>query len=87
MVDGGGFCAAGVALMGEVVELDVETSLPIPSERLLRAAIAADVRDVVILGYDAAGNLYFASSDPDIAQVNWLLDLAKQRLLELYGAD
>lgn len=71
--------------MGEVVELDCNTTLPIPSDRLLQAAIDGGVRDVVILGYDADGELWFASADPNVAQVLWLIELGKRHLLETYG--
>jgi hypothetical protein len=76
-----------VALMGDVVELDVDTTLPIPSDRLLRAALEGDVSDVVILGYGPDGKLWFSSADPDPAQVLWLLELGKRFLLNNYAGD
>jgi hypothetical protein len=71
--------------MGDVVVLDVETTLPIPSERVLRKAIDADVRDVVVIGYDENGLLYFAAANPDVAQDLWLLKLAERWLLDRFG--
>ena len=73
--------------MGEVVELDVDTTLPVPSDRLLQAAIDADVRDVVLIGYDADGKLWFSSADPDVGHVMWQLELAKRFLLNNYAGD
>jgi hypothetical protein len=65
-----------------VVDLDVITSLPMPSEKLLTKALENGVTNVVILGYDPDGDFYFASSDADGGDVLWLLDIAKKRLLE-----
>lgn len=67
--------------MGEVVELDVQTSLPIPSEKLLQKAIDNGVTNVVIIGYDPDGKFYIASSDASCGDVLWLLEVAKKRLL------
>ncbi len=71
--------------MGEVVELPVDTCLPLPSDRLLQAAIDGEVRDVVIVGYAMDGSLWFSSADPDVGHVLWLLELAKRDLLNRYG--
>lgn len=71
--------------MGEVVDLDVDTCLPIPSEKLLRAAIDGEVRDVVILGYDSDGQLWFSSADSDVGHVLWLIELGRRYLLDHYG--
>jgi hypothetical protein len=65
-----------------VVDLDVITSLPMPSDKLLTKALENGVTNVVILGYDPDGDFYFASSDADGGDVLWLLEIAKKRLLE-----
>lgn len=69
--------------MGEVVELGVVTSLPMPSEKLLRKALEGGVTNVVIIGYDPEGEFWFASSDADGGDVLWLLELAKRKLLDI----
>jgi hypothetical protein len=69
--------------MGEVVELGVVTSLPVPSEKLLRKAIEGGVTNVVIIGYDPEGAFWFASSDADGGDVLWLLEMAKRKLLDI----
>lgn len=71
--------------MGEVVELGVITSIPVPSEKILQKALDRNVTDVVVIGYDSEGGFYFASSDPDGGNVLWLLELAKRKLFK--GAD
>lgn len=69
--------------MGEVVELGVVTSLPVPSEKLLQKAIEGGVTNVVIIGYDPEGQFWFASSDADGGDVIWLLEMAKKKILEI----
>ena len=68
--------------MGEVVELDCVTRLPMPSDTLLKKALAAGVTNVVIIGYDENGEFWFASSDADGGAVLWLLEQAKRELFE-----
>lgn len=68
--------------MGEVVELNVVTSLNLPPERVLRKAIEANLGGIVIAGYDKSGEYYFASSIADGADVMWLLEQCKKRLLD-----
>lgn len=66
--------------MGEVVELDVVTSLDLPVERILRRAQEAGLEGVVVLGWKD-GEPYFVSSYADGPKVLWLLELTKLRLL------
>ena len=67
--------------MGEIVELDVQTRLAVPSDRLLEKALASEVQHVVIVGLDPDGNFYFASSDAEVGEVLLLLERAKRILL------
>ena len=67
-------------MSAEIVELGCLTRLPVPSEKLLRRALEGGVTNVVIIGYDPAGEFWFASSDADGGDVLWLLELAKRRL-------
>lgn len=66
-----------------VVPLNNITKLKIPAKRVLKAAKKAGLTDVVIVGYDADGKEYFASSEPDAAEVSWLLDRAKFKLMRI----
>ena len=68
--------------MSNVIDLPVITTLDLPSDKLLEKAIG-NVDDVLIIGYDKAGELYFASSRADGGSVLWLMELAKKRLLEV----
>lgn len=71
--------------MGDVVELDTITRLPIPPNRVLEAAIDVVVDHVIVIGWDADGDMYFASSNPDGPETLWLLEKAKAAILAVGG--
>ena len=51
--------------MGDVVPFTGITTLDLPVERVLEAALAAGLRDVVVCGHTEDGTEYFASSAAD----------------------
>lgn len=68
--------------MGEVVVvLDMQTTLPISVDRVLDAPEARALKVAILVGVDADGDLYFAGSDSDAAQIVWLFERAKDVLL------
>jgi len=67
--------------MSNVIPLRTITTLDLPPERVLNGAIEADLSEVVIIGRDQEGNEYFASSIADGADVIWLADRMKLKLL------
>lgn len=69
--------------MGDVIEANIVTSLPIPVERILAKASDAELKTVVVIGWDKDGEPYFASSVADGPEVLWLLELTKRRLFEV----
>ena len=68
--------------MSNIIDLPVITTLDLPSDRLLEKAIG-NVDDVLIIGWDKQGELYFASSKGDGGHCLWLMELAKKQLLEV----
>lgn len=68
--------------MGEVVTLDMETTLPIPCDRVLMGAMEAKLIEVVVVGVTEGGDLYFASSTAKAPDILWNLERAKTDLLE-----
>ena len=73
--------------MGDVVNLGGITRLDIPAGRVLEKALEADLSEVVIMGRDQDGIEYFASSIADGADVVWLADRLKFKLISgEYGA-
>jgi hypothetical protein len=70
-------------MMAEHLVFDGISRLDLPAERVLQAAIDARVETVVVLGYDADGEFYFASTKGDGGEVIWLMEIAKKKLLEM----
>lgn len=66
--------------MAEIVEFRGITTLDIPASRVLDNA-PRDMTQAVVIGYDADGGFYFASSQADGGDVLWLLELAKHKLI------
>lgn len=66
-----------------VVFLDVVTSLDLPVERIIEALRDADLEEIVVIGYKADGDEYFASNVASGANVLWHLERAKKKLLEI----
>ncbi len=67
--------------MGDGVYPGFITKLDLPPERILNDALEVNLESAVILGYDKDGNEYFASSIADGGTVLWLMERAKQALL------
>jgi hypothetical protein len=67
-----------------VIVLDVLTTINLPPERILNAALEADLAAlVVIVGYDKNGSITFTRlSIPHGATINWLLDQCKKRIID-----
>lgn len=70
-----------------VVILPVITKLDIPIERVLQKAMDAGLTEVVVIGFDADGDEYFAASKPDGGSVLWHLMRAQKRLLAVPDGD
>lgn len=68
--------------MGEVVILDTETTLDIPAERVLQAAIETDLDKVLVVGVEKDGTLYVAASGSSIGDNLLLMERAKRLMLE-----
>ena len=65
-----------------VVYLDMITRLDTPPERVLDNA-PRDMSGVVVMGYTADGDEYFASSYADGGEVLWIMERCKKRLMEM----
>ena len=73
--------------MGEVVELNVITTLSIPPERILRKASEEEFDRVLIIGVTKDGSYYFASSEPDGGIVLWDMERARYKLMQIAEGD
>jgi hypothetical protein len=67
--------------MGEVVDLDVVTTLDLDPDRILDRA-KGQLETVIIIGVDEDGDEYFASSVADGGSALWMMERAKKALLE-----
>lgn len=67
---------------GKVVYLDLVTTLPVPYDRVLTAAIDNLEPDspMLVLGYEPDGGFYMASSQPDLGHLLILLERAKAQV-------
>lgn len=59
------------------------TTLDIPVDRVLEAAIGQGMRKVLIIGEEDEGKLYVACSTSEVGEVLLLMERAKRRLLKL----
>lgn len=72
----------------KVVPLKTVTSLDLPAERVLQAAVEAGLSDVVILGYTKDDDReYFASSIADGGSVLWLMKRLERELLSVEASE
>lgn len=69
-----------------MVPLGAITHLDLDPQIVLRAASNKKLQDVVIMGYDADGNEYFASSMASGPNVLWLMESMKKALFEAADA-
>jgi len=70
-------------LVDNVTILPMVTSLSLPVERVLNAALESKIKSVWIIGEDADGQLYFASSEADGGAALWWMEKAKKALMEI----
>lgn len=70
--------------MSNVIVLGGLTTNDIPPDRVINAAQEYEISPVVVVGKDKDGDLYFAASTSDTAEVLMLLERAKKRLLAFH---
>jgi len=68
--------------MDNVIPLNNITKLDLPPDRVLEAA-KGKLDKFVMMGWDKEGELYFASTFSDGGEVLWLMEKAKQALLNV----
>ena len=64
-----------------VTEFTGETRLKTPVPKILAAAAGKRLEDVVVVGWTQDGEMYFASSQSNGAEVLWLLRQAEHELI------
>jgi hypothetical protein len=69
--------------MGDVVSWGGITTPPSSPDRVLADAAKAELTSVVVVGFNADGSEFFASSEADGAQALWHLERARHRLMSI----
>lgn len=67
-------------MSARIIPLGCVTRLDIPVDRVLDQA-KNQMRDVVLMGWDKDGGLYFASTFADGGEVLWLMEKCKEALM------
>lgn len=69
--------------MSNVVDLPVITKLDHTAEWVVKKASEADLKSAVVIGWKNNGEFYFASSMSDAAEVVFLCEMAKTKLIKI----
>jgi len=67
-----------------VIELDCDTTLDIPPDRILSAALGKIDHSLIVIGAREDGSTYMAFSTADAAQVVFMLERAKMDVLRSF---
>lgn len=67
-----------------VAEFTGATKRPLPVDRVLTNPSAVALTEVIVLGWGAAGEFYFAASDADLARAMMLLSCAQRWVTDQY---
>ena len=73
--------------MDNVVVLSDYITEEVHPNKVLMGAINAAMDVVIVVGYTKEGAEFFASSTGNHETTNWLLDVAKMRLMKAYTED
>lgn len=68
-------------MTAEIIIWPGETSLDLPLQRILDGAAAADLKPALVLGKDADGQFYIASTTCDAGELLILLERGKRLLM------
>lgn len=68
--------------MGDVHILNMVTRMDIPVDRVIDS-IPRDMAEIVVVGYTADGEFYFATNKANGPDVLWMLQMAAKKILEI----
>lgn len=74
-------------MSADVIDFPGVTLVDWPSDRTLDKAKAAELSDVVVIGWTKAGKFYFGSNKSSGPEALWLLELARKKLVEIGSPD
>ncbi len=58
------------------------SNLPLPAGRILRPALKADLKEVMVIGYDRDNKFYFAGTHTESEKIIFLLERAKAQIMQ-----
>ena len=67
-----------------VIHLHQRTTDDIPPERVIEAALAANLSVAIVIGRRADGTIYFASSTGDVKEAHWLISAVATNIITSY---
>jgi L-ascorbate metabolism protein UlaG (beta-lactamase superfamily) len=67
--------------MGEVVDM-AETFGPITPEKVLKAAMSSDLKEVIVVGETKDGTVYLSASTGEPRNIMWFLSAAKKLTMD-----
>lgn len=67
--------------MGEVVDM-AETFGPVTPEKVLKAAIASGLKEVIVVGETQDGTVYLSASTGEPRNIMWFLSAAKKLTMD-----
>jgi hypothetical protein len=68
--------------MGEVVEFNGETTADLDPNKVLEAAIEANLQEAIVIGTTQDGELYLSLSISYVPDIIWLLMSAQKMLMD-----
>jgi hypothetical protein len=67
-----------------VIYLSGATTEDIPPERVIEAALDANLSVAIVIGRRADGSIYFASSTGDVREAHWLVSVVATNIVTSY---
>jgi len=67
-----------------VIHLHQSTTDDIPPERVIEAALDANLSVAIVIGRRADGSIYFASSTGDVREAHWLVNVVATNIITTY---
>lgn len=65
-----------------VIEFPKETLNDVPAQQVIESAVAAELDEVIVIGWDKNGESYFASSQGSLAEIILDLEICKKALMD-----
>ena len=67
-----------------VIYLNEATTDDIPPERVIEAALDANLSVAIVIGRRPDGTIYFASSTGDVKEAHWLVSVVATNIVTTY---